>query len=387
MNRFFAVTDKGIEKVLAGDITKLAKGKIVSEDNSCVVFEAKDEAAFKFCYYIQSADRVALLLASFEFSDFDDFLEKAKNNLKDVELKGFFEESATYKVDCERRGEHDFNSSYLEQELGGVFTELVNGSLGFEPKVEFKRPDTNIYVFVNNNMAYIGVDLAGRNLDKRHYRIFTAPGVVNSKVYYSMVVLSGYTKKKKMVDLFSKAGVLAVEAALHANNISASQYNKDFAFKKIPKYKSNDWDGFFKKLDSEKKSDKLHITGYDPILRNLEAAKKNAKLAGADKIISFSKLDLEWADIKLDESTVDIALSRIPCPSEHHSENQIRKVYEELFHQAEFFLKEKGKLCVLSEKLGLLKEMLTDEFKVVEEHSLFGGKQGYDFLVLERNKK
>jgi 23S rRNA G2445 N2-methylase RlmL len=131
----------------------------------------------------------------------------------------------------------------------------------------------------------------------------------------------------------------------------------------------------------------LQIVGYDPLLRNIEASKKNAKLAGVDKNIGFSKMDLEWLDVKLNESTVDLVISRIPCFSSSLLENAVKKAYKELFHQAEFFLKEKGRLCVLAENLVLFKEIITKDFKIVSEDRLWAGQQEYEFIILERNKK
>lgn len=378
-----ALTDKGIERVALLELSELIKAKGIAEERA-VVFETKSEDdLFKFCYLTQSCERVLAYMALFDFDDYEDFMKKAEGSLKGIKWKEWFSKETNFRVECERLGEHDFGSSTAEQDIGGLIIGGVSKELGFEPKVNLENPQLRFYIFINDNKAYIGIDLVGRDLSKRQYRIFTSPGTLNANLSYALVRLSGYKKKEKLVDLFSKAGVICIEAALWNAGISSSHYNKDFAFKKIKRY-SREWDAFFKKIDDKRCDDKQDIKGYDSQLRNLEAAKKNAKLAGVDKLISFSKMDLDWMDTKIDEKTVDIVLSRIQCPSKNFAEGSAKKLYKELFYQAEFFVKKKGRLCLLSENLNLLKEMIPKEFKLKKEDELYAGKQRYDYVIVEK---
>lgn len=383
MVKALALTDKGIERVALLELSELIKVKGSAEERA-VLFDAKSEDdLFKFCYLTQSCQRVLIHMASFDFDDYEDFMKKAEDCLKEIKWKDWFLAETNFRVECERLGEHDFGSSTAEQDVGELIIIGTNKELGFEPKVNLETPDIRIFIFVNENKAYIGVDLVGRDLSKRQYRIFTAPGILNANLSYALVRLSGYKKKEKLVDLFCKSGVLCIEAALYNAGISSSHYNKDFAFKKIKRY-SRDWDAFFKKIEDKKCDDKQDIKGYDSLLRNLEASKKNAKLAGVDKLITFSKMDLDWMDTKIDEKTVDIVISRIQCASKNFAEGSAKKIYKELFYQAEFFVKKKGRLCLLSENLNLLKDMMPKEFKLTKEDEIYAGKQRYEYVIIEK---
>jgi putative N6-adenine-specific DNA methylase len=378
-----ALTDKGIERVALMELSELIKAKGTAEERA-VLFDAKSEDdLFRFCYLSQSCERVLIHLALFDFDDYEDFMKKAEDSLKDIGWKDWFDDETSFRVECERLGEHDFGSSTAEQDIGGLIIDGVNKEMGFKPKVNLETPDIRFYVFVNENRTYIGIDLAGRDLSKRQYRIFTSPGILNANLSYALVRLSGYKKKEKLVDLFCKAGVICIEAGIYNAGISSSHYNKDFAFKRIKKY-SRDWDSFFKKIDENRCDEKQDIKGYDSLLRNLEAAKKNAKLAGVDKLINFSKMDLDWMDTKIDEKTVDLVISRVQCQSKNFAEGSAKKLYKELFYQAEFFVKKKGRLCLLSENLNLLKEMMPKEFKLTEEDELYAGKQRYEYVIIEK---
>jgi 23S rRNA G2445 N2-methylase RlmL len=381
-----AITDKGIEKIALLELDEIIKAKGNPEE-CAVLFECKDyDQLLTFCYKSQSIRRALILFGSFTFKNQEELNAKSGESLKKTKLKEWFSKENTFRVECERIGEHDFGSQTVEEAIGEKVIEQVKQELGFKPKVSMKSPDTKIYVFINNNKAYFGIDLAGRDLSKRNYRIFSAPGIINANLAYALVRMSSYSpeKKQKFVDVFCKSGVVCIEAALYAANLSVNYYAKDFAFKKLKPFAKKDWEAFFKSIDSKARLEKLDIIGSDPLLRNLEASKKNAKLAGIDKLINFSKIDIEWLDTKKDEKSIEIVASRIACPSKHTREADVRKLYKELFYQLEFVMKKKAKLALLTENTSLLKEIIIKDFRIIKEDELWAGEQKYQFVLLEK---
>jgi len=386
MIRGCAITDKGIEKIALLELDEIIKTKGTSEE-CAVLFECKNyDELFAFCYKAQSIKRVLLLFDCFDFKTQEELVAKAKESLKKIKLSEWFGKEKKFKVECERIGEHGFGSQTIEEAIGEKLIFAAKEKLGFMPSASMKSPDTIFYVFINKSKAYFGIDLAGRDLSKRNYRIFSAPGIINANLACALVRMVGYSleKKQKFVDLFCKSGVVCIELALYAANKSVNYYSKDFAFKKLKPFAGKDWDVFFKKIDEKARAEKLDITGSDPLLRNLEASKKNAKLAGIDKLINFSKIDIEWLDTKFNERSIDLVASRIPCPSKHTRESDARKLYKELFYQAEFIMKKGGRMAFLTENLALLKEMLTKDFKIIQEDELWAGEQRYELVILER---
>jgi putative N6-adenine-specific DNA methylase len=383
-----AITDKGIEKITLLELGEIIKSKPqASTEEGVMLFECKNyDELLTFCYKTQSARRIILLLGSYDFKSQEELMAKIKESLKKTELTEWFEKGKSFKVECERIGKHSFGSQNIEEDAGERIIFAAKESLGFMPSASMKSPDTTFYVFINQSKAYFGIDLCGRDLSKRNYRIFSAPGIINANLAYALARMSSYDpgKKQKFLDLFCKSGVVCIELALYATNLSINYYSKDFAFKKLKPFKSKDWDAFFKKIDEKSKLKKLDIRGSDPLLRNLEASKKNAKLAGIDKLISFSKIDVEWLDTKFEEKSIDLIASRIPCPSKHTAESTIKKLYKELFYQLEFVMKKGGRMAFLTENTSLLKEMLTKDFKLIQEDELWSGEQRFQLVILEK---
>src|SRR4030043_2405675 len=175
MIRACAITDKGIEKITVLELDEIIKAKGVAEE-SVVLFECKDyDELFTFCYKAQSIERVLLLLDSFAFKNQEEMLLKTSESLKKIELDKWFDKDKSFRVVCERRGEHAFGSQTIEEELGEIIIRDVKHSLGFLLVVSLERQTTLIYAFINNDKAYLGIDLAGGDLRKGRYRIFSGP--------------------------------------------------------------------------------------------------------------------------------------------------------------------------------------------------------------------
>jgi 23S rRNA G2445 N2-methylase RlmL len=108
--------------------------------------------------------------------------------------------------------------------------------------------------------------------------------------------------------------------------------------------KIHDTDKLFSKIDAEILKETLKIYCFDKEFRYLNSAKKNAKIAGVDKDINFSRSDVEWMDTKLDKESVDKIITQPPQPTKNLDIKKLTKIYDEFFYQAEFVLKKKGRI-------------------------------------------
>jgi putative N6-adenine-specific DNA methylase len=381
--KFIVFTQEGCEEVLKKEAEELTNSKpVIGEKN--IIFETELEPIVKFIYYSQSSMHVLALLDSFKIKDFEDFEKKIQQTIKKIEVEKWFSKKTSFRVRCNREGEHDFVSRQAEESLGEAIYDLYEKETKEKPKVSLKNADLTFMVIIDYDNVYIGVDLVGKNLTKREYKIYSSKGDASTVLYYSMLRFTDYTKDKTLFDLNCKTGVLPIEAALFANKISPNKYSKDFAFKKLKPFEKVEFEKILKDFAKQEKNDKLEVYGFDPLLKNIEASKRNAKLSGASKLINFSKMDVDWIDTKFEEKQIDIIASRVPSPSNHFAENTAKKYYEEILYQAKFALKDKGVMAFLSEDLFLLKEMAEKDFKIEKELAVSGGQQHYDLFIFRK---
>jgi putative N6-adenine-specific DNA methylase len=194
-----------------------------------------------------------------------------------------------------------------------------------------------------------------------------------------MVRLSGYKEGERLLDPFCLSGTIPIEASLYENKLSVNYYEKEqFAFIKFM-----DFD--FEKVDKKSTKDKGNIFAFDSQFKNADAARKNAKIAGINKAINFSRLEIEWLDTKFDEESVDRIVCFPPHIPKFGDKNITIKLYDELFHQAEFILKKKGTVLICTINPIEIKEAAAKKkFNLDFERGVWQGKEKLTLLKLSK---
>ena len=377
-----AVTNKGIEEISAKEIKELIRVN-TRMGESIVIFKPKKLLDLcLLCYKAQSLTKVMLLLKEVEFKKKEDIF----SSVKDIDLKDFLDKKTSFEVRCKRIGKHDFSSQEIEEKTGEKIIELVKDKYKFTPKVNLENPDLMIFVYICNNKAYLGIDFSGIDLSKRQYRIFAHPEALKATISYAMIRLIDYKKTDFLLDTFCNDGTIPIEAALFATKIPINFYQKDkFAFLKLKPFKKTDFEKFFENKINLK--EKIKVVGYDPQLRDIKAAQKNAKIAGVNKLVTFSKVDVGWLDTKFKKGEVDKIAANLPSTS-YLRESEIEKQYNEFFYQADFVLSKKGKICLAVKTLkyfDILQEKAKKyKFKLTKEIDVSQGEQTIKLVIFQK---
>ena len=370
-----AITHPGLESVAEKEIKELLNPKSTSIEDSVVIFEPKELLDLcTLCYKAQSVIKILLLKEKLSFRKQEDIFKAAKK----TDFSDFIKKK-TFKVQCTRIGEHDFTSNEIEQGVGK----------NIEGEVDLEDPDTTIFTYIYKDRCYIGIDFSGFDLSKRQYRIFHYKDALKATVAYALLRTADYIPKDFLLDPFCSTGTIPIEAALYACDFPVNYFTKDnLSFRRFSCFKDTDFDRFFGKIDKNMNLEKkTSIYGYDALLGYVKAAQKNAKIAGINKKISVTRADIEWLDTKIGKAKVDKIVSYPPQATERNRKN-IEKIYKELFHQADFVLKKKGIIVLVSES-GLAKEIVQRyakeyKFAIKKETSIMQGKKELIILLMSR---
>ena len=175
-----AVCLKGTEDIVAEDLKgkKLIDGRVVFSKGS----------------NFGGVNKVYSLLDNFKFKELDEIVERISK------LK--FKFKGSFRVDCNREGEHDFDSCMVEHAVG----ELIYKK-GF--KVDLKEPRNRVYVDIIDDNCLVGL-LEKDKLCKRDYRVRISNQGLNACLAYCMLRILG---KGSLIDPFCRDGVIAIEAA------------------------------------------------------------------------------------------------------------------------------------------------------------------------------
>lgn len=323
--------------------------------NAVIVDFDSIEAICEYVYKTQIANAVGLLL-------------DRKKSVDDLKLPKFSEGLLP------KDGKFRISSKIgYEEEVGELFK---------DHKVDLKNPDFNIEIHEFDDEFFLSVDLSG-DLSKREYKVFNNPLSIKGTTAFGVLMLSGYKKGNSLLDPFCNSGTLEIEAALYNNNISPRLYNKIFPLNRL---NIPDVENLFVKIDSAIHTEKLEITAADPLLKNITAAKKNAKIAGVEKYMNFRRIDIDWMDIKHDEKTFDHIITFIPGSSKHKSPVALKKEFDELFYQSEYIIKKNGILSILCLSKDLLTESAYKYFELKETKTFYSGTQLMYLLIFIKKK-
>ena len=359
----FAITNPGLEEYSAKEIEELIKVKTKTED-SVVLFDADDKKLADLCYKSQSLIKVCSLLENFKLDSINDL--KIKTDFTKIISK-----DKTFRVKFAKQ-HSDLSSQEVEPLLGEIIHNQFKGKI----KVSMDNPDYIVYIYAYNDKAYLGIDYSGINLSKRDYRVFANPRSILGNVAFILLKIAELKEKEALLDTFCLSGEIGIEAALFLNKKSPHFFSKQkFAFNRFMKYD-------FK--DKEIKS-KSRIVLSSPAMSDVRAAQKNAKIAGVEKSIEFTRQDIEWIDFKFKKKeSVDKIVTVIQCPSANVPENQLKKVYDDFFFQIKYLLNKKGKVVVLGKNLNFFKRSLKN-CKLQKEIYFFNGEEELEVAVLTKN--
>ncbi len=350
----FAVTNAGLETIAAVEIGELASAADVIINDGVITFSLSDVRDFcNLAYRSQSLSRLCYLVCEFDAaSSLPVAAKNFKQKLNGFKMSEWINDADSFVVECDRSGAHDFNSLDFSTEANRVVSELSGNK-----KVSFKSPLLRFFCFISGEKGYFGVDVAGFDLSKREYRIFGHASDLKASAAYALVRLSGFTPKSRLLDPFCRSGAIAIEAALFASAFPVTYYRKDsFSFCRLKPFSKVNFEKLFGDCDKKIRKEKLQIFNYSPSISHMASSEKNAKIAGINKLISFSRVDTEWLELKFDTEKLDFIVSFPPFLSKNADESKIRKLYVEFFYQANLILSKKGKIALAAVDAEALKE-------------------------------
>ena len=388
MYKCLMLISRGLEKAAEENILEIIpQAKMITLNDGAIIFELdKIEQLCELSYMSQIANRILILISEDTFTDYDDMKGKL-SCLDKKSLDGIMpliKDGLSFRTVAKVYDEV-FDIPEIEKDVGSKIYSMFED----ENKilhVDLKTPDIVFYIHVFDKHYYMGLDISG-DLSKRDYRIFNSPMSVKGTTAFGVLKIAGYKQKDVLLDTFCNSGTVCIEAALYSSRLSPRFFNKKFPFMKLSIFDDESLEDFFNKIDGDAGEEKLRITAADTLLKNITAAKKNAKIAGVEKFMEFRRIDTDWLDLKFEERTVDKIITFIPGSSKHKSESALEKSYKEFFYQSEYILKNSGHVIILCLNKDKILEMSKEHFMLDKECSFNSGEQSMTVLIFKKVKR
>jgi putative N6-adenine-specific DNA methylase len=376
-----AITHKGLEDISALEIKEIIKASSDVKE-TVVVFNLKNlDDLCTLAYKAQSLIKVMYLFDNFKVKkDEKSILEKVKKSVEKIDFKDWLDKEKTFRVSCKHIQNDNISSQEIEKETGAIVIDKIQKTSKYQQKVDLDNPDIIFYIYIYENQCYLGIDFCGFDLSKRDYKVFSNPADTKGTISYSLLRIAGYKESSVLLDPFCSSGTIPIEAALFKMG-SVNFYRKDkFAFLKLMQFENHD----FKKLfNHDFNEEKPNILASDERLYNMRAAKKNAKIASVNKMIEFSKIDVDWLDTKYEKQSIDLIATK-PIFLKYELD-KTKKLYDGFFYGAKYILKDKGKIAIISRGDDLIFELSKKHgFDIYHERIVFQGNQQLKVTILQK---
>jgi len=285
MEHFFATSPRGLEALLADELTGLG---------ALQVRQVPGGAAFsgdwRVCYaanlWSRLASRILWRVAEFDYADEGDVHEAARK----VDWMRFFSVDRSLRVNVSAQKSPLTSLDFATLRIKDAVCDRFRETLGSRPNVDRANPDVRVHAFLDASRGAFYLDTSGEPLFKRGWRSGSIEAPLRENLAAGIILLSGWKPGEPLLDPMCGGGTLLIEAAAMARG-RAPGAKRSFGFEKLRIFDSNLWT----KMKSEEKSaaiTKLEIYGSDNDPRVLGDARRNVAAAGVDRWVKLEQVDI-----------------------------------------------------------------------------------------------
>ncbi len=271
---YVALCAIGAEKILGNELKKLGyelKGNFLGR----VAFEGDENALYRTNYCLRTSDRVYLQMAQYPAEDFDQLF----NGCYAVNWQDYFRKDVRLVVDKVRTVRSKLSSEHSVQSMiqKAIYKKL--GSVWHMTTLPESGAQSDIRVYIEDNMVSVLLDTSGEALHKRGYR--TDGGIAPLRESTAAVLLQEmlWRRKTPLHDPFCGSGTIAIEATLFAHNV-APGLGRRFAYENLTIYNPKRAMDIKREEASKIRTDvECRITGSDIDPAAVERSRLNAEHA------------------------------------------------------------------------------------------------------------
>lgn len=276
----------GLETLVRTELESLGLNVVRTEDRR-VTFEGTglDIARCNVC--LRTADRVWLRLGEFPARDFDELYE----GVRAIGWREALPRPCIVEVDARSSRSQLAAVPSIQSVSKKAIVDSLLGGRG--PALEESGPRHSVEVVLQNNTASVLLDTSGPGLHKRGYRRVTGHAPLRENLAAALVMLSRWEPSRPFADPLCGSGTIAIEAALIGRQAAPGLLRK-FAGETLPAAPASAWhEAREQARASERKPDAMIVEASDRDGAIVEAARRNARAAGVEDSIRFSRRSLE----------------------------------------------------------------------------------------------
>jgi len=297
--QFFATTPKALEGILTDELRSLGITQLKAT-TAGVAFSGDLESAYRVCLWSRVANRVLLVLSTFDVRSQDD-LYRAVQQINWFE---HFNADGSFVVSFSSKNSNVItNSHFGALKVKDAIVDQMRAKFGVRPSIDTQHPNLRINVHLNGEKAELSLDLSGESLHRRGYRDVSIEAPMKENLAAAMLLRCGWQKLAEqgasLLDPMCGSGTLLLEAAMIAADVAPALGREYFGFLGWKKHDKECWqklrrDAEWRKIVGIKKLPM--IVGFDKNKNTIHTALKHVANAGLEGKIHIERRDI--ADAK-----------------------------------------------------------------------------------------
>ncbi len=301
--QLFATTPKAMETILTDELKSLGIHSIKAT-MAGVAFEGDLETAYRVCLWSRTANRVLLVLSSFEVKTQEDLY-------KGIQQINWFEHinpEDTFAVSFSAKNSQAINNTHFGAlKVKDAIVDQMRDKFQKRPSIDTERPNIRINVYLQGEQAQLSLDLSGESLHRRGYRDVNIRAPMKENLAAAMLLRCGWVDIAKqqgsLIDPMCGSGTLLLEAAMIAADYAPGLLRDYFGFIGWKKHDAECWKKL--RMDALQRRkiglEKLPIiVGFDQNKQTVNTALVHVANAGLQNKIHVERRDI--ADARPAES-------------------------------------------------------------------------------------
>lgn len=290
----FATCPKGLELLLVDELRALG-AETAREKLAGVEFTGTLEAAYKACLWSRLANRILLKVGSAPAAS----PEALYAAIQQVDWTEHMSVNDTLAVHCTCSQSVITHTLFAAQKIKDAIVDQFRDKTGQRPDVDRETPDLSVYVHLHRDLATIYLDLSGKSLHRRGYRLDTGAAPLKENLAAAILLRAGWPaiakEKGTLMDPMCGSGTLLIEGALMAADIAPGLSREYFGFLGWKHHDAATWTKLVKEAEQRREaglSALPSIVGYDQDPAAIKVAFANIERAGMLGKIHVEKREL-----------------------------------------------------------------------------------------------
>ena len=287
MEHFFATSPRGLERVLADELTALGARDVGSVDGG-VSFSGDLALCYAVNLESRVASRVLWQVGTARYRTEQEIFSAARA----LPWPRIFDVRRTIRVNVSAIKSPVKSLDFVTLSIKDAVCDAFREARGSRPDVDTARPDVRIHAFLTQDEATFYLDTSGEPLFKRGWRTKTGDAPLRENLAAGILKLAGWSMPAPLYDPMCGSGTFLVEAAMMALD-AAPGLNRAFGFEKLENFDGNAWRALQDKAKARRKpASPLPVHGSDKSGTVLGLARENLAAAGIGDAVQLKQMDI-----------------------------------------------------------------------------------------------